>query len=258
MPSECTNINEIVNIANLCADIILENGGETYRAEETVRRICSASGFDKCEVFATPTGVFITVSKDGENVSTTVKRIRNRRSNLQAVNTANNISRQLTDGKITPCEALGMLRKLSEKKPDKKVLYVFAAGFASGFSALLFKGDIYDFIAAFLCGIIVQLVSNFIKNVDIYNFAVSIIGGVIIGTGSFIWVELTNTGQLEKIITGAIMPLLPGLPMTNAIRDTMRGDLVSGVARGAEALLIALSLAFGVGLTLKFGLKFFA
>jgi uncharacterized membrane protein YjjP (DUF1212 family) len=257
MASESANINDIVNIANLCADIILENGGETYRAEETVRRICCASGFEKCEVFAAPTGVFITVSKDGSTISTTVKRIRNRRSNLQVINDVNNISRKLTAGTITACEALNMLNAINEKKENKKILHVFAAGFASGFSSLLFGGGIYDFFAAFLLGVIVQLVSNLIKNADIYNFAISIIGGVIIGAGSLVWVELTKTGQLEKIITGAIMPLLPGLPMTNAIRDTMRGDLVSGVARGAEALLISLSLAFGVGLALKFGLRLF-
>ena len=43
------------------------------------------------------------------------------------------------------------------------------------------------------------------------------------------------------------MPLLPGLAMTNAIRDTIRGDLLSGIARATEALLIASSLAAGAG-----------
>lgn len=56
-----TNADEIVGVAKLCAGIILENGGETYRAEETAYRICNAFGFDETDVFATPTGVFITV-----------------------------------------------------------------------------------------------------------------------------------------------------------------------------------------------------
>ena len=60
-----------------------------------------------------------------------------------------------------------------------------------------------------------------------------------------------NSTALKLIIIGAIMPLLPGLAMTNAIRDTMRGDLVSGVARGAEALLVAVALGTGAGLVLK-------
>ena len=31
-------------------------------------------------------------------------------------------------------------------------------------------------------------------------------------------------GKQESLITGVIMPLLPGLSMTNAVRDTIRGD----------------------------------
>jgi uncharacterized membrane protein YjjP (DUF1212 family) len=54
----------------------------------------------------------------------------------------------------------------------------------------------------------------------------------------------------DAVIAGAMMPLLPGLAMTNSIRDTMRGDLVSGVARAAEVVLLAASLAAGVGMVL--------
>ena len=42
------------------------------------------------------------------------------------------------------------------------------------------------------------------------------------------------------------MPLLSGLLMTNAVRDTMYGDLMSGVTRAVEALLLATAVALGV------------
>ena len=41
------------------------------------------------------------------------------------------------------------------------------------------------------------------------------------------------------------MPLLPGLAMTNAVQDTMRGDIVSGVAHGMNAILTATMVAGG-------------
>lgn len=47
------------------------------------------------------------------------------------------------------------------------------------------------------------------------------------------------------------MPLLPGLSMTNAIRDTINGDLVSGSARALEALLACVAIAAGVGVVLS-------
>ena len=47
------------------------------------------------------------------------------------------------------------------------------------------------------------------------------------------------------------MLLVPGLSFVNAIRDTMSGDLVSGTARGVEAIFLAIAIAAGSGIMLK-------
>ena len=57
--------------------------------------------------------------------------------------------------------------------------------------------------------------------------------------------------NVNAAIIGGIMPLLPGLSMTNAIRDTINGDLVSGSARALEALLACVAIAAGVGVVLS-------
>ena len=43
------------------------------------------------------------------------------------------------------------------------------------------------------------------------------------------------------------MPLVPGVAITNAVRDTLLGDYISGAARILEAFLIAAAVALGVG-----------
>ena len=63
-------------------------------------------------------------------------------------------------------------------------------------------------------------------------------------------IAVFGMGDQTAILIGAIMPLLPGLAFTNAIRDTVNGDLISGVARGADALLKAVAIAAGVGAVL--------
>lgn len=255
MPAE--NVNEVIKVAKLAARIILENGGETYRAEETAYRICSSFDFEESDVFAIPTGVFISVSQDGVTTSTVLKRIRKRSVNLEAIDTVNSISRKLIDKKISLAEALDTLTRFYKSRTDKKLIEIMATGLSSGFFALLFRGSLFDFLAATLCGFAVKFVSSSIKTVDMYDFAVSILGGFIIGVGSVLSVTLTGMGNLDKIIAGALMPLLPGVAMVNAIRDTMRGDLVSGVTRAAEALLTSLALAFGVAVVLKVYFQFF-
>lgn len=256
MPSQTCQITKAVETAKLSAKLILENGGETSRAEETVYRICNTLGFDKTDVFAIPTGLFISVSKDETEVNTSVTRIRKRSTDLTAIEEVNSVSRDIAASTITIDEALVKLKTIAERKDERKLIKVVATGLAAGFFALMFNGSGYDFIAAAMCGVLVQIVANSIKFTDVFNFAVSILGGFIIGLGSVLFVSITGVGSLEKIIAGAIMPLLPGVPMVNAIKDTMRGDLLSGVSRGAEAVLIAVALAFGAGVVLRLYIHF--
>ena len=57
--------------------------------------------------------------------------------------------------------------------------------------------------------------------------------------------HFTHVGTVDACVAGALMPLLPGLAMTNAVQDTMRGDIVSGVAHGMNAILTATLVAGG-------------
>jgi len=61
---------------------------------------------------------------------------------------------------------------------------------------------------------------------------------------------LLNLGlgnNINSIIIGTIMPLVPGISLTNAIRDILEGDFLSGSARILDAILIAVAIATGVG-----------
>ena len=51
----------------------------------------------------------------------------------------------------------------------------------------------------------------------------------------------------DVVIISAIMPLLPGVIFTTAVRDTLNGDYSSGAARMLEAVVTALAVAAGVG-----------
>ena len=55
-------------------------------------------------------------------------------------------------------------------------------------------------------------------------------------------------GQLDYMIIGSIMPLIPGVPFTNAIRDIADGDYISGSVRMLDALLVFFCIAIGVGM----------
>ena len=53
---------------------------------------------------------------------------------------------------------------------------------------------------------------------------------------------------MDIVIISSIMPLVPGVAITNAVRDSLQGDYISGCARILEAFLIAAAIAIGIGL----------
>lgn len=57
--------------------------------------------------------------------------------------------------------------------------------------------------------------------------------------------------ELDKIIIGSVMPLVPGLLLTNAVRDLMAGHLMAGMSKGVEALLTAFAIGSGIAVVLS-------
>ena len=53
--------------------------------------------------------------------------------------------------------------------------------------------------------------------------------------------------NMDKIIIGGLIILVPGVPFTSSIRDFFNGDYLSGTIRLIDALLVSLCMAIGVG-----------
>lgn len=249
---ETTQSTELLKVTRLAGTILLENGAETSRVEETIERICSPYA-DDVDVMALPTGIFITLWKDGQIQNSMVKRVKKRNTNLQKLSHVNDISRKLANGVITLEQALPVLKELSLSQIPRKsqILYPFYTGMSTGIFTLLYGGSLIDALISFFCGCFVQWMCLSFKRTDIFHFAISLLGGIVISTIAVLLSYFFGIGDVEKVIIGSIVPLLPGLAMTKAIRDTMMGDLVSGVARFAEVLLVAVTLASGVGFVLS-------
>ncbi|NLD03659.1 MAG: threonine/serine exporter family protein [Clostridiales bacterium] len=126
---------------------------------------------------------------------------------------------------------------------------VLAFAVSAGFFSVMFGGGLLEFFLAAVAGALVQCVSPLLSRLRAPATLISIAGGFTASAATLALITLFG-GNQEPVITGAIMPLLPGLAATNALRDTMRGDLVSGMARTTEALLSAVLIAAGVAIAL--------
>ena len=231
----------------LAGQMIMENGGETYRAEETIRRMGEGFGLTQVESFAVPSGLFISYRDARGALETSVKRVHRQETNLTRVDEVNRVSRLASDGLLDPPAALSRLQAISRMRGTFSGPWsILAASVcAAGFS-VLFGGGHWEVLVSGLVAALVQLFSLLLTGpLGMHWMSVSILGGLLTAL-------LPNLARLfcpslltEAAIAGALMPLVPGLAMTNAVQDTLRGDMVSGLSHGVQALLTACLIAGG-------------
>ena len=238
-----------MDAASLAAQTILECSGEIYRAEETAIRMCEAFGLLRTEIICFPTGFTLNALTDDGQSLTRIKRVKERSIQLQTLDDVNSISRASVEGRMDAAQAFSSLRALREAPVPPMRMKVLAFAVSAGFFSVMFGGGLREFILAAVAGALVQCVSPLLSRLRAPATLISIAGGFTASAATLALITLFG-GNQEPVITGAIMPLLPGLAATNALRDTMRGDLVSGMARTTEALLSAVLIAAGVAIAL--------
>ena len=236
----------------LAGKIIMENGGETYRAEETINRMGSGFGLEQVDSFAVPSGLFISYrSKDGDPV-TSVRRVRREGRNLTRVDEVNRVSRLVSAGKLDCGAALSQLREIECRPGSFAGMWCLPAAFlcAAGFTAL-FGGNLMAIGVAGIVAAVVQGMEMLLRRIRSRGLAASVLGGMLTSLLPGLLALAVPGLQTELVIAGAVMPLVPGLAMTNAVQDTMRGDMVSGLSHGTQAILTAFLIAGGALLALS-------
>jgi uncharacterized membrane protein YjjP (DUF1212 family) len=246
------NYKLLMNFALLAGEIMLENGAETFRVEDTISRILQTSKCQTVEVFATPTGIFATLDNPDIDLMTMVRRIKKRSINLNKIALANSISRDYCSDLMSLESSMYQLQQVDKEPEYSRFIRISATGMAAGFFVLVFGGNISDMTVALICGLIIGYLEISLSDLGISRFFIDIIGGIICSLLPFILVNKIGFGDhFDLIVISAIMPMVPGVAITNAIRDTLHGELLSGLARGMDAFIVASSIATGVGIMLS-------
>lgn len=246
--SHQTNQREILNAAMQAGHILLENGAEIFRVEETMDRICRHFGIESGNSFVLSNGIFTTSGNEREEIFAKVQHIPVSGTHLDRVAAVNQLSREIEAGQVSLSEVKRRLDEIRVMPGKSKVMQILASGVGSACFCYLFGGNVRDSVCAFGTGILLYLYVLFISAPRLSKIVGNIGGGALV---TFICTMqyLFGIGEhLNFMIIGSIMPLIPGVPFTNAIRDIADGDYISGSVRMMDALLVFFSIAMGVGL----------
>ena len=149
-------------------------------------------------------------------------------------------------GEMNCEEALSRLREIEVMPGAFSGFWSLPAAFlcACGFTAL-FGGNWLSLAAAGIVAALIQGMEMIMARFRSRGLAASVLGGLLTALLPHLLALMIPDLQVELIIAGAVMPLVPGLAMTNAVQDTMRGDMVSGISHGTQAILTAFLIAGG-------------
>ncbi|MCG7377275.1 threonine/serine exporter family protein [Bacillales bacterium AN1005] len=242
--------SRVIATCLLAGKIMLQSGGETYRVEDTMKRMAAALGLPHSHSYVVPTGIFFSV--DATEPAKLI-RISERTTDLHKVSEVNAISRRIGQGELSAIDAYGLLQQI-EGQPSSYsfAVQLTAAALSSGCFTIMFGGGWGDFIPALICGGTGYAAVIAFHRLVLVKFFAELTASFVIGLLAFLLVYLGLGHELDKIIIGSVMPLVPGLLITNAVRDLMAGHLVSGLSKGAEAFLTA--FAIGTGIAVVFSL----
>lgn len=246
--------NELLEIVLKAGEIMLTSGAEIYRVEDTMVRI-SNSCHAECESFVLPTGIFISVRNREGCMQTAFKRIRQRSFDLNKIDRVNTFSRSLTNATPDYETAIKELTDIESGRQYGLPVRLMAAAAGAFVFTMLFRGSYYDGMAAAVIGVVVYMMKEGLSRKGIFQFFELFSAGLVAGFLSIGAIRLFPALNEFKIIIGSVMIYLPGVAITNGIKDAFYGDLIASFTRLGEAFLVAAALAAGVGISLTVGMN---
>lgn len=245
-----TTENLLLDCCLLAGRIMAESGSEAYRVEDTMQRIASNAGDSTSKSYVTSTGLFINLK---EKNLTGLDHVQKRNINLEKVDAVNALSRKFAQGCISLEELYEQLVLVeSDAISFPLPLQVVAAGIASSSLMMIFGGKYSDLLVACIVGMLgfyASYLADEHLNVRYLNY---LIASFVVTFSSYVAWRMNLASNVDSIIIGGIMPLVPGVAITNSFRDILAGHLLSGVVRGVEAIFIAGTI--GVGTVVAFRL----
>ncbi len=242
---ETDNTTEVLEVASMAGHILLENGAEISRVEDTMERIASHYGVDSGHFFVLSNGIFTTGSL-GKYAN--VEFIPIRGIQLSKVADVNKLSYEIAAGKHSIAEARRRLEAIKNAPAKPAWEQIAGAAFgAAGFCAV-FGGGFMDCAADFFIGALLYIFCLYVS-----GSLSKIVGGIcnaLVATAlCLVSYRLGFGHSLSNIIIGAVMPLIPGVPFVNGVRDLANSDYIAGLTRLTDAMLGFICIALGVSIS---------
>lgn len=221
------------------------SGAETFRVEESVVRVLKAYDID-AEVFAIPSCLHISIEPVIGRPLTRMRRIGEHGNDLDAVEKFTNLSRRICTEQPAPEIAQKWLQDTIAGLQTYPVIWHLLGHACGAFGfCLLFGGILTDSLVAGVLGLLIGLVNRFTDRLEANQFFKIFTAAFLMALPAYGLGYLGVVRSADAVVTGVLMLLVPGLLVTNALRDIIHGDTNSGINRIVQVVLLAMAIVLG-------------
>lgn len=246
---------KLLNLAIELGYQLMASGGEIYRVEESTYRLLKAYGLVAPEVFAIPNCLIISITTPQGHPVTQMRRIPNHGTDIELLERCNALCRHLCTHPVPLAEAFAQVKDLAAQTPRHDTRLALLGYFlVPAFFSPLLGGDLFDGLAAGMAGLVIGFLLIYARRLLGENAFLRT--ALCSALASLICLFLVRMGighNVDQATIGVLMVLVPGMALTTAMREIMVGDIVSGLSRTAEALLIGTAIALGAVAALALG-----
>ena len=234
---------EVLNCALDIGEQLLKCGAEIYRIEDTITRICTAYGAERVDVFTITNCITATARFEGQQPVSLMRRVRESSNDLSMLETLNDLSRRICANRpdIDQLRAEISAASVPVRSPLWWQYVVFLL--VSAAFTVFFGGSWQDAVVSGVTGLLLRWLTLRLENWGINSILTGFTGSLCCGIVTAFALRCGLAQSFDKIAIGNIMVLIPGIPLTNSLRDMLGGDTVSGIMRFFNALLLAVAIA---------------
>ena len=224
---------------------MLMSGAEVGRVEDSIRRICTAYGAVRVDVFSITSSIVVTMYSPDFGSLTQTRRISGLGTDMHRLDKLNQLSRSICSGKPPLEDAARELAQIRSSKQYPFVVQLLIYAVISASFTIFFGGNWRDAIVSGILGMVLKVFEQLLNRYDVNPFLSAFLFSLLGGFGAIFAVNHGFAYSMDKIRIGNIMLRIPGIKLTNSIRDFFSGDTMTGILGFLEAVLLSMTIAFG-------------
>ena len=236
---------QLLSVALDIGEQMLISGAEVGRVEAAIRYICTAYGCRRADVFTITSSIVLSVEDAQGDHGTQTRRITGTKTDLTRLHRLNDLSRRICRDKPDYEAVRAELTAIGSRKPYPLWLEILASGLIGCAFAIFFGGSFLDGAVAAALGCSLRLITWLLQKASMNAIFTNVVASFLLSLAAIGLTRLGIGQDANKIIIGNIMLLIPGIALTNSLRDMISGDIMTGLLRFLDAVLVAAAIAAG-------------